>query len=200
MKLYFTPTSPYARKVRMVVSEKGLKDRIDLTVSDPFGEGETLNAANPLGKVPALVLDGGEVLFDSPVICAYLDTLSDVNPLIPADPTRRWGVLTAAALADGMLDAAFALVMERRRPQAQQSPLWQDRWSDAIQRSVGALDADIAVVSGDLSLAQIGLGAALGYLDFRLAEMDWRKDHPDISHWFAAFSERPSMQLTHPKT
>ncbi len=197
MKLYVANTSPYARKARMVVIEKGLEDRVELISRNPYDESPDLKAANPLGKVPALVTDDGAAIFDSPVICAYLDGLSDESPLIPAS-ADRWRVLTAEALTDGILDAAYNTVMERRRPEEERSEMWQERWASAIFRSVDAVEADLEGFQGPLSLAQIGLGAALGYLDFRLPDLAWREAHPRSAEWFAAFTQRPSMQQTDP--
>ncbi len=198
MKLYFANTSPYARKTRMAVIEKGLLDRVEMIFANPFEENPELKAANPLGKVPALVTDEGQAIFDSPVICAYLDSLSPDLALIPSDHWR-WDVLAREALTDGILDAAFAIVMERRRPNEQQSQHWFERWTTAIFRSVDAIEADIAGFEGDLDIAQIGLGAALGYVDFRLPDIDWRVGRPMAKAWFDVFSQRASMTETDPE-
>lgn len=198
MELYFSGTSPYARKVRMVVIEKGLADRVEVIATNPMDDGATLTAANPLGKVPALVTDDGAAIFDSSVICGYLDSLNEAPVLIPAG-SARWQVLTAEALTDGMIDAAFATVMEGRRPAEQRSDMWLGRWARAILRSADAVEADLSRFEGPVSLAQIGLGAALGYLDFRLPEMGWRDGRPKTAAWFAAFSQRPAMQETDPE-
>lgn len=148
--------------------------------------------------MPALIDDYSKALYDSPVICAFLDTLSPSPQLVP-EGSARWQILTAEALADGILDAAFAIVMEQRRPNEQQSPMWLDRWETAIERSLSAVEADLSAFAGELTLAQIALGAALGYLDFRLPDIDWRTDNPAITAWFGAFSERPSMLATDPE-
>jgi glutathione S-transferase len=197
MKLYFANTSPYARKARMVILEKELVDLVETVFQNPFEDSPDLKKANPLGKVPALVTDDGNTVFDSPVICAYLDSLSPEIRLIPADEAR-WNVLTAEALADGILDAAFSIVMECRRPEEQQSSMWLERWQTGIQRTISAVDADLTPFVGDLTLAQIALGAALGYLDFRLPDIDWRASNPAISAWFANFTTRPAMKATDP--
>lgn len=197
MRLYFANTSPYARKARMVILEKGLQDRVETVPQNPFEDSPDLKKANPLGKVPALVTDSGSAIFDSPVICAFLDDLSEETRLIPSD-TGRWKVLTGEALADGLLDAAFAIVMERRRPEDQQSPMWLERWETGIQRTVFAVNADLSPFVGDISLAQIALGAALGYLDFRLPDIDWRSSNPSVEAWFSNFATRASMKATDP--
>lgn len=198
MKLYFANTSPYARKARMVILEKGLSDQVETIFQNPFEDSPDLKSANPLGKVPALIDDYGKALYDSPVICAFLDTLLPSPRLVPDGPAH-WQILSAEALADGILDAAFAIVMERRRPEEQQSPMWLDRWETAIRRSVSAVETDLSAYTGALTLAQIALGAALGYLDFRLPDIDWRTDNPAVTAWFGKFSQRPSMLATDPE-
>lgn len=197
MKLYFANTSPYARKARMVILEKDLSGRVETIFQNPFEDSPDLKKANPLGKVPALVTDEGTTIFDSPVICAFLDSLAPKPPLIPADEAR-WSVLTGEALADGLLDSAFAIVMERRRPGEQQSEMWLERWESGIQRTIAAVDADLTSFVGDLTLAQIALGAALGYLDFRLPDIDWRSFNPAVAAWYVNFASRPSMKATDP--
>ena len=198
MKLYYANTSPYARKVRMTVIEKGLQDRVEQVFANPFEENAELKSANPLGRIPALVTDDGQVIFDSPVICAYLDSQPADVRLIPDGP-ERWQVLTNEALTDGILDAAFAVVMERRRDEKQQSTMWQERWTAAIFRSIEAIENDISRFEGDLTIAHIGLGAALGYLQFRLPDLNWQKNCPNTSAWFETFSHRPSMTETDPE-
>lgn len=197
MKLYFANTSPYARKARMVVHEKGLGARVEEVFQNPFEESPELVAANPLKRVPALLTDEGRAIFDSPVICAYLDALSADVPLIPAGDAR-WPVLTGEAMTDGILDAAFAIVMERRRPEAQQSPMWFERWQGGIDRALDVIEADLAPFEGPVSIAQIGLGCALGYIDFRLADLTWRPGRSRLAEWYEGFAARPSMIATEP--
>ena len=197
MQLFYSPTSPYARNCRVVARERGLMDRIEERAVSPYDDPPELLAANPLARVPTLLRDDGSAVFDSPVICAYLDALSPGPALIPDGP-RRWDVLTREALADGILDAAFAMVMERRRPDPQQSPDWLARWAAAIVRSLDAVEADIAGFGGDITIAQLGLGAALGYLDFRLPDLAWRTGRPQTEAWFEAFSTRECMRETAP--
>lgn len=197
MDLYFSPTSPYVRKVRVTAIEKGLGGSLNVIPTDTFGDVSALHAANPLGKVPALVTDAGAKIFDSPVICAYLDSLTPAPKLIPED-AGRWAAMTREALCDGILDAAFASVMERRRPEAERSQMWLERWDGGILRALDAAEADIEGYQGPISLAQIALGAALGYLDFRRSELSWRSGRPQLEAWWTAFSERPSMKDTAP--
>jgi len=199
MKLYFANTSPYARKVRIAIIEKGLDDHVDLILRNPFEDHDDLKSANPLGKVPALVTTDGQALFDSSVICAYVDALKDQISLIPNGSPQRWSILRNAALADGILDATFAIVMERRRPEVQQSSMWLERWAAVISRSVDVVESSLEEFTGDISMAQIGLGVALGYLDFRLPDIWWRNSHQDTSSWFTNFNARLSMQQTSPE-
>ncbi len=197
MKLYFANTSPYARKARIVVEEKGLTDQVAQVFQTPFEESPDLKAANPLGKVPALVRDDGQAVFDSAVICEYLNGLTPAPDLYDraGDPTA---MKTLEALTDGMLDAAFAIVMEKRRDEAQRSEMWLNRWESGILRAADVIEDTIERFEGPISIGQIGLGAALGYLDFRLPEIPWRADRPALAAWFEAFSDRPSMAVTHP--
>ena len=198
MKLLYAPTSPYARKARMVVIEKGLQDRVEMIAAIPYDNPPELVAANPLGKVPALITDDGQTLFDSPVICHFLDSLA-TEPRLAPEGAARWEMLTREALCDGILDAALGIVMEGRRPAEQRSPDWLGRWAAAIERSLDLVEADIAGYQGPMSMAQVCLGAVLGYLDFRMPDVAWREEHPQMAAWYEAFSQRPSMTATVPE-
>lgn len=198
MKLYFAKTSPYSRKARVTVLEKGLEGRVETIFANPFEDNPSLKAANPLGKVPALITDDGQALCDSPVICGYLDSLLP-QPALIGTGSRHWEVRAGEALTDGILDAAFAIVMERRRPDTERSASWIERWTDQISRTTNAIEVSAGVFDGDLNLAQIGLGVALGYLDFRLPDLDWRVGRPRLVGWYATFAERPAMKTTVPE-
>ncbi len=200
MRLYYAGASPYARKVRVVIAEKGLDHRVEAVRCNPFDDPAELKAANPLIKVPSLVIDDGAVLYDSPVIAEYLDALGPDNRLIPDAGPARWEALRRQALGDGLLDAAFSIVMERRRPETERSESWLARWCAAIERSLDAIEAETGRLPDALGIGQIAFGAALGYLDFRLPDLDWRAGRPRAAAWFAAFSERPSMIATRPAT
>lgn len=199
MKLFYSTTSPYARKVRVTALEKGLTDRIELRHCNPHAPEPELLAANPMGRVPTLVLDSGESLFDSPVICEWLDELAEQPRLIPPSAPERWAVLRGQALADGMLDDAVAIVLERRRPEVQQNADLLAARSAALMRCVDALESTFPDVAAPLSLAHIAQGCALGYLDFRLPELDWRTGHQALTRWFEGFSQRPAMTETGPQ-
>ncbi|MEE9303661.1 MAG: glutathione S-transferase N-terminal domain-containing protein [Thiotrichaceae bacterium] len=207
MKLYYSDTSPYSRKVRLVIIEKGLDDDIQKIKINPFEDNPELWAVNPLGKIPALELDYDETLFDSPVICRYLDRLSKTvtTPLlIPSDGWSEWDILRWEALADGMTDAAYNLVMERRRPSAEQSKEWIARWASDIHRVLSEIESRIDELDNHFTLAQLALGAAVGYIDFRLAEMLYESvcpqvaKYPAIQAWYEVFKTRSSMIATKP--
>ena len=196
MKLYHSPTSPYVRKVRIVAIEKGISDRIELVTAIPWPDPAPVAAVNPLGKVPALVTDEGFVIYDSPVICEYLDTLVPAAPLIPRSGSARWQVLRCQALCDGILDAAVGIVLERRRPAGERSPAAMQRATDAIRRSLAALEPEIRAGAAPFDLGQISIAVALGYLEFRLPEL--AASAGALSAWWRAVGERPSVAATRP--
>jgi len=184
MKLIGSLTSPYVRKVRVVMAEKKLDCQLDL--EDVWGDDAILKS-NPLGKVPCLVLDGGEAVFDSRVIVEYLDTLSPVGKLIPPSGRERTEVRTWEALADGLLDAAVLARLEATWPgraAEQRSPAWIERQMRAVHQALKAMSqglADKSFCAGThFTLADVAVGCALGYLDFRFPTIDWRGDHANL--------------------
>lgn len=199
MKLFYSPTSPFARKVRMVAMAKGLDDAIELVTVNPMDDPAALHATNPLGKVPALILDDGAAVFDSAVICAHLDTVGRGPALIPAEPLARTAALTREALADGIMEAALALVMERRRPAEQQSPLWSARWTAAIRRAL-AVAAKAPLPKSLTDIGSIALACALAYLEFRLSDIKWLDDPAaqNLRGWSADISAQPNFKATAP--
>jgi glutathione S-transferase len=199
MKLYSSPTSPYVRKVRVTAIEKGLDGRIALSPCNVQDPGADLLAANPLGRIPTLVPDGGEPLFDSPVICEWLDGLGAGPALIPPSGEGRWTVLRGQALADGILDDAVALVLEHRQPDAGRSPEAEAKRLAAIARALDWLERQPDLLAGPVTLAQIAVGCALGYLDFRLPGLGWGAGRPALAAWYQGFAERPAMQATVPQ-
>jgi glutathione S-transferase len=197
MKLFYSPTSPYARKCRAAAIEKGLDARIELLTVSPMANPPELLAANPLAKVPALVLADGRCIVDSRVICQFIDSLSAAAILVPRTSDERHETLTREALADGVSDAAFPLTMERKRSATQQSPEWIERWTNAIRRSVAHFNANIPD-RPQPDLGDIALACALGYLDLRHGDLAWRKEAPELALWFEAVSMRPSIASTAP--
>ena len=203
MKLIGSPTSPYVRKVCIVMAEKKLDYR--MVAEDVWSANTTIHASNPLGKVPCLVLEGGEAVFDSRVIVEYLDTLSPVGKLIPANGRERAEVKTWEALADGLLDAAILARMEAswaHRPAEQRSQAWIDRQLGKIAEALRAMSqglADKPYCSGaHLSLSDIAVGCALGYLDFRFPSIDWRGQHPNLGALYERLAQRQSFKDTAP--
>jgi len=198
MRLFSTLKSPFVRKVRVVALEKGLHDRIELVDGHPLNDPPALLASNPLGKIPALVLDDGRTLYDSKVICEYLDGLNTNPQLIPTGD-RRLDVLNLAALADGLMDAAVAIVMERMREAAFQSPTQIDRQREKIARSFAVAEREMAALPDQLNLGQIALAVALDYLQRRtpeLAAITSANASPGLLAWSAAFNRRESMRAT----
>jgi glutathione S-transferase len=199
MKLRYSATSPYVRKVMMVIHERGLSDRVELEKTDAWSPETDLPSNNPLGKVPALVLGDGPALFDSPVIVEYLDTLAGPDAsLFPATGPDRWTALRFQALADGICDAAILRRLEGNRPEQLRSTDWMERQRAAVARSVDALEAEAAKLGESFTIGSVAVLAALGYLDFRFGHEDWRPGHPALSAWFDAESKRDSFVGTAP--
>ena len=203
MKLIGATTSPYDRKVRIVLAEKKLD--YQYIKENPWVPETTVGASNPLGKVPCLVLEGGEALFDSRVIVEYLDTLSPVGKLIPPNGRERAEVKTWEALADGVLDAALAARLEATwagRMAEQRSQAWIDRQLDKITSGLKAMSQGLGEkpYCGNIhmNLADIAVGSALGYLDFRFPQIDWRAKHPNLAKLFEKLSLRQSFIDTVP--
>lgn len=191
------------RKVRVVLAEKKLE--FQFVEEDVWSKDSTITTANPLGKVPCLIMEGGEAMFDSRVITEYLDTMSPVGKLIPASGRERAEVKTWEALADGLLDAAIAARLEATwtgRTDAQRCSGWIDRQMDKIHASLAAMErglGDKPFCSGVyLSLSDVAVGCALGYLDFRFAQLDWRSAHPQLARLHEKLAQRQSFIDTCP--
>jgi glutathione S-transferase len=197
MLLRHSPTSPFVRKVVVLLHETGLADRVALETVDGWSEPDHLTDENPLSMVPTLVLEEGGTLFDSPVICEYLDRQHGGTPMIPADDDARWRVLRQQALADGMLDCAVLIFVEmRRRPKESQWDWWLELKRRAIERSLDWLDRELASYRGQVHLGTISIAVALAYLDLRGAIDQWRTGRPGLAAWYAEFAQRPSMIAT----
>lgn len=200
MKLIGTTTSPYTRKVRVVLAEKRME--CEFVVDAPNTETSTVSRYNPLGKIPVLVLDDESTLFDSRVIAEYLDSASPGNRLIPEEKRPRIQARRWEALADGCTDAAVALVMEKRRPPAQQSAEWIARQQGKVDRALQMMADDLAAkawCTGDFfSLADIALGCCLGWLELRLPDLPWRRNHPNLARLADKLALRPSFKDTAP--
>ncbi len=199
MKLRWSPTSPYTRKVTVTAHETGLHDRIERIPTNVWDPATDIGETNPLGRIPTLITDGGEVLFDSPVVCEYLDSLHDGAKLVPPSGGARWQALKLQALGDGIVDAAVACFLERKRADGERSDAWIDRQKTAIGRAVAYLEDEIAGLSGAVTIGHIAVGCALGYVDFRITDLDWRRDHPALTAWYDRFAARASMVETVPR-
>lgn len=200
MRLFHSPTSPYVRKVMVLLHETGQLQDVEIVT----GSGNPLNAgaapldANPLGKVPALERDDGPALYDSRVICRFLDDRAKAG-LYPAD-ARLWDTLVLEATADGILDAGLLMIYESRlRPEDIRFAPWVEGQWAKIDRALEVLETRwIGHLNGPLDMGQIALGCALGYLDFRFAARDWRADRPHLAAWESEFARRPTMVATRP--
>jgi glutathione S-transferase len=203
MKLIGATSSPYVRKVRIVMAEKKLD--YEFVTEDVWAADSTIGQSNPLGKVPCLVMEGGEALFDSRVIVEYLDTLSPVGKLIPVVGRERAEVKTWEALADGVLDASILARLEANwagRNKAQRSQAWIDRQLSKVHASLKAMSQGLGekpfCAGIYLSLADVAIGCALGYLDFRFPEIEWRGDYPNLAKLHEKLSQRQSFADTKP--
>lgn len=200
MKLYHSPASPYVRKVMVLAQETGLLDRIEIAPvsTTPMAPDANVAAANPVKKIPALVTDDGMTLFDSPVICEYLDSLSTGKKAFP-EGQARWEALRLQAAADGMLDAALLVVYEGRfREEAMRNAAWTDAQLAKITGALDAFEAAAGSFGDRVDIGTISVGCGLGYVDFRLGHLNWRTARPKLAAWYETFSARPSMQATKP--
>lgn len=200
MKLVSSPTTPFGRKVRIVLLEK--KIPFELVTDIPWSADTQVGNFNPLGKVPVLILKDGETLYDSRVIVEYLEHVSPVGHLIPADATSRIQTRKIEALADGITDAAALIFLEFKRPEEQRSQDWMLRQQNKVFKGLEALSellGDHANFSGNkLSLADIAVGCCLGYLDFRFPDIKWRDAHANLAEFYEKMGDRPSFKETMP--
>ena len=200
MKLYFAPPSPFVRKVRVCLIETGQEADVELVdaIGTPIDASHMPTGHNPLGKIPCLLLDDGQALYDSRVITQYLDARAG-GKLYPDDETL-WTVMTLEAMADGVLDAAVLMVYEHRcRPQHLVSDTWVEGQRDKVNRALDAIEASwVDHLEGRLDMGVISVGIALEYVDFRHPDLDWRSGRDRLSEWQAEFSGRPSMTATQP--
>jgi glutathione S-transferase len=197
MKLYYSPTSPYVRKVMACAITRGLESRIQLHPSNPHASPPDLVADNPTSKVPCLVTDDGLSLYDSPVICEVLDSVGDAPALFPPPGPARWRALKFQAMGDGILDAAVPARGEMGRPKEAARDAAIARHKAAIGRTVDALEADPP--HRHVDIGSIAVACALGYLDFRYGSDPWRAEHPKLAAWFEEFSKNPGIAQTAPK-
>jgi glutathione S-transferase len=200
MKLFYFPTSPFVRKVMVLLHETGQLDDVELVEFAPIPTDpkDALMSQNPLSKIPALVREDGPTIYDSRVICAYLDDRAKAG-MYP-DAPRRWETLTLEATADGIMEAAILMVYESRvRTEEQRSAEWvAGQWVKVASACSALNERWMSHLSGPLDMGQIAVGCALAYVDFRHGDRDWRTGNEALAAWYEAFSARPSMAATRP--
>ena len=193
MILRSTSASPFVRKVRIAIALLGLGDKIEVRETDLNDPADTIRRQNPLGKIPALLLDDGTILFDSRVILEYLDHLAGGGKIVPRDPKARFDALRMQALCDGVMDASLLIVYEGRyRPEDKRVPSWLERQAEKVKRGLEALEAAPPKLTAMPDVGQIALACALGYRDLRFAGDDWRKSYPRLREWHDKFTAQVS--------
>jgi glutathione S-transferase len=201
MRLYTAPASPFVRKCRIVVREKGLTSSVEEVDVDVYAGSDDLLAANPIGQIPALVTDDGLAITNSPLICAWLDAYSGRPRLLP-EGEGHWPVRRMETLADGILELAVKLVLEGRRPEGERSPTWIARWTAGIERALDVAEQkapDPVDGGGAVDLGMISLGIVGPYLDFRQPHIDWRSGRPRLVALTDSLAKRPSFAATAPR-
>ena len=200
MKLLHGGLSPFVRKVMVVAHEKGVADALERVPSpvNPLEPMESVIAVNPLGKIPALVLDQGDVLYGSTLICEYLDDTFPEPRMVPVGPAR-WEALRRCNLADGVLEAGNLIRIESLRPEGTQWEKWEEVQTLKVANALDALEQEASGLSSDApQIGDVAIGCALGWLDVRLQHIAWRKDRPSLESWYQRMADRPSMVSTAP--
>ena len=198
MKLYISPPSPFARKCRIVARERKMTGRVDEIVVDPYADDARLLAANPIAQVPALELDDGTALAGSALICAYLDGFSGRSQLLPPAPQpAHWRVRRMETLADGALEMAVKLTLEKRRPDGERSSSWLERWGAGLNRALDACEEQVRPPE-PLDLGLIALGCIGAYLDLRHPDLGWREGRPRLAAFSNEIERRDSFHATKP--
>ncbi len=200
MKLYYNPASPFVRKVLVVAAECGIADQIEKEeiALTPVNSHAPLNSENPLGKIPSLLLANNESLYDSRVICEYIDALAD-GGLFPPNGSARWTALRRQATADGFCDAAVLVRYEGFvRPSEKQWPDWAEAQLKKCRRAIDVLEKDSASFGDTVDIGTLSVAVALGYFDFRNDEEAWRNNAPNLAKWYEGFALRPSLVKTQP--
>ncbi len=204
MKLYYSPTSPYARKTLVVARELNLGDLVEVIITNPLESSDELVKNNPLSRVPTLVGEDGLVLYDSPLICEYFFSIADKatrKKLYSSDgiySDSYFKIQRLHALADGVMDANFSLVIERKRDPEQQSPLWKQRWLSAINRGLENFSKLDSSLLEPLTVGSISMCCALGYLSFRTQDIEWQQTYPVLDDWYHTMLLHDSLRETDP--
>lgn len=197
MKLISRPASPYGRKALLIIHERGLQNLVDVQMLSQEETAQLLPDFNPLVKVPAFVTDDGTVLYDSPVICEYLDSQHNGEKFFPTGGIERWPVLRLQALGDGIADAIVAYAVEGAKPEDKQMGGWFERQIAKVNNGLDYLEKNMSELSGSLNIGQLAVVCAVGYWDFRCDDPVWRNGRPQFSAWVDEIRARPSMQATH---
>ena len=198
MKCYMTGNSPYARKIRVAAIESGLGDEVEWVTLTREERAELVPAMNPLGKVPVAVLESGQVLLDSPVICAYVDSLNKGPKLIPESGDERWAVLTLEALGDGLGEAVIGVSQEAQKPDDKRTQGVVDRQAGKANSGLAALDKQVGDFNEPPLMGEISVACALGYMEYRDVVPGWRETYPALSGWYANILKRQSFILSTP--
>ena len=198
MKCYMTGNSPYARKIRVAAIESGLGDEVEWVTLTREERAELVPAMNPLGKVPVAVLESGQVLLDSPVICAYVDSLNKGPKLIPESGDERWAVLTLEALGDGLGEAVIGVSQEAQKPDDKRTQGVVDRQAGKANSGLAALDKQAGDFNEPPLMGEISVACALGYMEYRDVVPGWRENYPTLSGWYANILKRQSFILSTP--
>ena len=198
MKGYATANSPYARKVRIAAIETGQPDLIDWQMLSRAERAEQVPAINPLGKVPVLVLGSGEALYDSPVLCAYVDARHDGRKLIPAEEPEHWRVLGLEALGDGLGEAVVAVALEQAKPEGERSQGVIERQGGKVASALAVLEGAVQSFRDPITVGEIAVACALGYMEFRNIAEGWRDKHAALADWYQRMEARPSFAETAP--
>ena len=197
MKIIGSPTSPYVRKIRVLLIEKGYDD-IEVVMVNPWDDPEALVSVNPFSKVPTLVLSNGVVFYDSKMIADYIEQTMQGPRMVPASGAGRWFVLQAQAHADSLLDVGVRAFLERKRPEDKQMKEKIMRDEVAVARGIGGAAKLVKAMEAQINLGHIAIACAIGWIDFRLPHIKWRERHPALSAWYQDMQLRPSMQATAP--
>lgn len=198
MKLYLSINSPYARKVRVVAHELGVHGKLSMLEVDPRDSNTGLWEINPLGKIPALVTNDETVIYDSPVICEYLNEVEGGGGLLPKETEKGWKVRTLVALGDGVMDAGMAVRMENMRPETERSATWKEKQLATAQRGMDAMERLLPEYENRVNLGSICVACTIAWLLHRHGEQNWLSDRSSLAAWFERFSRRESMLQTIP--
>ena len=193
MRLRWSPTSPFVRKVVVLMKEKGIENLIEKEKSNPLSAEDRAATPSPLGRIPCLVTEDGEAIFDSPVIMEYLDTMCDGPQMLPPSGPARWTALRREAQADGMLDSMVLCFVESLKKPERQSPRIVEHHRNIVRNGIAAFESEADSFAGLIDVGTISAAVALAFADQTFPDDDWRAANPKLAAWFDAFSKRPSM-------